>query len=252
MRAMRSLAFLVTCVTFSLAGCGDDDAPPANGDGGVDGASGDGGIDSSSECTPATPPESCDYFTGCGCDVAAGQKCSIGPSTRRCATDGSKGEWETCVNDGECMAGTTCVEYPMGGGVLRCLAFCDAGHACTSNESCFITISNDLGSLCGQVCSLLSQDCAYDGLNCHALSGIGAEMGGCVLAGTAAQGDLCGGTTGQRCMEGFNCVTPESATDSLCAKLCDHGHGDADCTAIAGNLTCKTLVGHTTTGICLP
>ena len=32
MRAMRSLAFLVTCVTFSLAACGDDDAPPANGE----------------------------------------------------------------------------------------------------------------------------------------------------------------------------------------------------------------------------
>jgi len=250
---MRSFAFLVTCVTAFGAACGDDAAPPG-GDGGLDGISGDARTDANLECSSGTLPEMCDFFTGCGCDVAAGQKCSIGPTSKRCASAGEKLEWDECANDGECAAGTACVEYPMGGGTMRCLQFCDVDHACplSPEEACFINITSDLGSLCGEVCNLLSQDCQLEGQNCHALSVVAAEKGGCVTAGASTQGGPCGAGSGQACAEGFNCVTPDGSTEHICAKLCDRGQGDADCSGLSGGPTCKPLAGHTQTGICLP
>lgn len=232
-----------------LVGCGDDSAPP-----GGDAGEGDGGSDASADagaCDPATTPEMCDFFSGCGCDTAGGQKCSVGPDSRRCALAGDKAAGELCTDDGQCATGTACVVYPTGGTDRRCMAFCDTGHACTTDQACFVDIVSSadetLGKLCGDVCNLLAQDCAFDGQNCHVFPSVvtAAETGACVAAGAGVQGDPC---LTQNCAEGFNCITPSGSTDPICAKLCAHANGDADC----DGLTCSTLAGHTLTGICLP
>jgi hypothetical protein len=239
----------VICVTLALGGCGDDDAPAGNGDAGLD-----GGIDAASadasECAPGTTPEMCDFFSGCGCDVAGGQKCSIGPDNRRCAFAGSGTEWATCADDGECMTGTACVLYPASTD-RHCLAFCDDDHPCPTGEICFINIvatgGAELGSACAETCSLLTQDCMFDGLNCHTSPSMvpTAEMGVCVQTGPGMQGDSC---MTEACAEGFNCITPSGSSAPICARLCNRANGDADC----GGLTCESLSGHTGTGICLP
>jgi hypothetical protein len=251
---MRSLGILVTCVTFGLVGCGDDSAPGGN-DGAIDGEATDGGTDASTSCEPVPAPEMCDFFTGCGCDVAGGQKCSIGPESKRCALAGDRAEGELCTDDGQCAAGTGCVVYPTGGGDKSCMRFCDASHACPtapSEEACYIDIVNTsdqtIGKVCGEVCNLLAQDCDFDGQNCHVFPSVvsTAELGACVAAGPGVQGDSC---ATDNCAEGFICITPSGSTDPICAELCAHANGNADC---GDSLTCSSLAGHTATGICLP
>ena len=251
---MRSLGILVTCVTFGVAACGDDSAP-AGDDAGLDGGPGDGGVDGNAQCSPVPPPEECDFFSGCGCDLEGGQKCSVGTESRRCALAGDRAAGEICTDDGQCAAGTGCVVYPTGGTEKRCMQFCDATHGCPTApnvQACFIDIVNsadeDIGKVCGETCNLLAQDCDFTGQNCHVFPSVvmTAETGACVAAGPGVQGDQC---ATQNCAAGFNCITPGGSTEPICAELCAHANGNDDCD---GGLTCSSLAGHTATGICLP
>jgi hypothetical protein len=95
-------------------------------------------IDSGSNATCDTKMQS-----ACG----SGQKCSINLSdgTPHCTTSGSKTAYDACANDGECIAGTTCVNTPansmfLGGQV--CHPLCDpstsAHLSCTLGGTCEI------------------------------------------------------------------------------------------------------------------
>jgi len=249
---MRSVPILVISLTFAplLSACGDDDSPGAPDGGGEDGAQGgDGGrADASTMCMGDASPATCDYFLQCGCDM--GQKCTASTTARMCGPAGTKTAGEACANDGECVAGTTCVLY---GGATRCMLFCDDSHPCPMGDACYIRLHNgaiELGYLCGDVCSLRDQDCMFDGQGCYPASQYVPEMekGICAATGAGMQGAAC--MTQGDCAEGFICADVDNPPGtSVCAAACDRMDSMPGC---GMGTTCKQLQGHTATGVCLP
>ncbi len=261
----RSLSFLsslslVAVLVVSPACGGDDDdaadaadgdaAPRADArelaDAGMPDAPGD-------ECVSGTLPSECNFFTGCGCPEA--DKCSVSATARVCSAVGTSLAGAVCTTDDECVEGTSCITYPIGGATKQCMTFCNNLHACPTAptiQACFITISGaggaTIATVCGDTCGLLAQDCPDVADACHPASVASAERGICITAGTGLQGAACGtGTPG--CAEGYGCVTPAGGTP-ICTELCDRNVAQpSNCDA--GN-ECRTLTGHTDTGTCLP
>jgi hypothetical protein len=203
------------------------------------------GIDANNICAPGTPPDMCNFFTGCGCDVAGGSKCTVVDDSRTCGPAGEQERDTACTQDGMCELGTLCATYA---DAQRCMQFCDAQHPCGANSACFVRVTGPAdmteGRVCGQICGLLSQDCAGKAQGCYpsaATLGALMERGICVDAGTAVEGAAC--EAANDCAEGLTCI--DSGT---CVEMCDR-NGANTCTA---GLTCKALVGHTTTGVCQP
>lgn len=242
------IATMIAGLAALGAGCGDDDVPttpdafmptPV-----------DAGPDAWTECPDPQPaPEMCEFWLGCGCDVAAGEKCTATSASRACLIAGTKVAGEICVDDTECAAGTICVPY---GGELRCMQFCDGGHPCPADQACYIRITDNsptpmtLGQVCGPVCSLLGQDCAIAGQACYPAPSYVPEMekGICVTSGVEVQGSGC--ESSNECAEGFACVDI-TGSPSICAELCDRTAMDPGCEL---GTNCDPLTGHTVTGAC--
>lgn len=262
-RWLISVSLLAFLAFAPACGGGDDDggdgggdfdsAPRVDGDEDTDGAA--GGPDANNDvCNPGTTPAQCNFFTGCGCTET--QKCSVNSTERACSAAGAMTAGQACTADDQCVAGTACITYPSGGEARQCMTFCDDAHACPTTPvagACYITITGgggaELGKVCGDTCSLLGQDCASPTGACHPASvAAAAERGICITAGTGTQGSACGaGTPG--CAEGYACVTPEGSTP-ICSELCDRTAAPpAQCDA---GTECRSLSGHTMTGICLP
>lgn len=252
---MRPVHRPVLAVAFALvlalpfAGCGDDDGAVPTIDGGPGTPDANLTPDAWTEC-PDPPPAQCDYFLSCGCDTMMGEKCTIvgnPPMGPVCAPSGANEAGQVCTQDSDCAAGTVCVAY---GGGLRCMRFCDAGHPCPEDQSCFIRVvddmSTELGRVCGQVCSLIGQDCQFEGQGCYPSATFAPEKetGICVNAGTKVQGEAC--TKANDCAEGFTCVDV-SGGGSICARLCDRNDGDPGCEM---GQSCSALTGHTQAGVC--
>jgi hypothetical protein len=249
---MRSRAYSAILLSFGLltAACGDDDAPGAPIDAGAQTFDVFTGPDAQEACAdPVPPPAMCDFFLSCGCDVPAGEKCTVdgaaGATGNRCIAAGVKLEGEECTVDTECTSGTICIDY---GGAKHCLAYCDDAHLCAgqaTTQACYINLSNGSGAmaarLCGQVCDLRGQDCGYPTQGCYPSSALGMpEQGICVTAGAGGEGAAC--TLANDCSEGFTCLN----SDSKCHKLCDIGGAAPTCDVG----TCQAIAGHVATGAC--
>lgn len=255
-------SLLAVLALFPACG-GDDDASPDGGDGSdaapridaepaADAPPADAMGD---ECLPDTPATECNFFTGCGC--AEADKCSVSSTARACSPVGAGAmtAGAACTADDQCVEGTSCITYPVGGAARQCMTFCNDLHACPTTptiQACYITITGaggaEIARVCGDTCGLLAQDCP-DALDaCHPASVAAAERGICITAGTGVQGNACGaGTAG--CAEGLACVTPAGGTP-ICSELCDRTVAQpAGCDT---GTECRALTGHTMTGICLP
>ncbi len=239
------ISVLTLAGALALAGCGGADIPPSQDDD-PDGSIFpiDAGVDARIECPDPEPaPANCDFFLSCGCNVAAGEKCSIELNSKDCVLAGAKGVGENCVLEGECEAGTLCAVYGSG---KRCMQYCDSAHACTATttpQACYINVNSAVEArVCGQLCDLRAQDCEFPEQGCYPSAAAGAaDKGICVTADTGGQGASC--LEANDCQEGFTCST----TDNKCRQLCDRGGGAPTCTTG----TCSALVGHTATGVCL-
>ncbi len=253
------LRFLVLLVALAVTACGGGATPdmvdgrPGDGDGGANGDGGPGsdggGGDAGVECAdPPPPPAECDYFTQCGCaDIG---KCSASNMGRVCREAGALPAGEICTADTECVAGSLCTNF---GGERRCLRYCDDAHGCPGEPdmaACFIGVldnmSNTIATVCGQVCSLLAQDCLGPTLGCYpsVLLAPIAERGICVSSGMSAAGAAC--MRSNECAEGLACVDVAGGA-TTCARLCDRMAVDPGC---ADMQTCGALTGHTQTGVC--
>jgi hypothetical protein len=234
---------------FVLVACGGADvAPPHPGDGGIDAGTVDAGPDARLDCPDPLPaPAQCDFFLSCGCDVAAGEKCSIDSQTnaRDCFQRGGKHEGEVCSQEMDCEAGTLCAVFGTSP-VRRCMKYCDVAHACPTAptaEACYIPVKDVANAtVCGQVCDLLTQDCELADQGCypsptHVTT---AEKGICAQAAAGAEGATC--TIANDCAEGLTCLDG----DSKCHKLCRVGGGAPACTTG----TCQAIPGSTLTGVC--
>ena len=239
--------------TFSalmlVAACGDDSAPAT-----ADAAVADAEVwsDARTECPDpdAAALPTCDLFLGCGCDLAT-QKCTPAVDGPKCVTAGAHVVGELCSGESDCVAGATCVFYA---GDMRCMGLCDPAHPCASvDQSCYIKITDgddppgEIGRVCGQVCSLLDQDCAYDTQGCYESMTWAPtpEKGICLTAGLSTQGEHCAHAAD--CAEGYLCITPSGATTSVCAKICSRMGTEPSC----DEGTCQQLSGEVETGICL-
>jgi len=230
-------------------GCGGGDGTPGGGDGGID--ADPNGPDAATECPdPAPPPATCDFFLGCGCDVGGGEKCTIIAPNRVCTAAGTGLGGTPCVSEADCASGATCATYV---GARTCMIFCDDAHPCpTADLACYVRIGdgaeppNILATVCGQVCSLLDQDCSLPGQACYTSNSVTEmERGVCVGTGILGQGEAC--TSSNDCLPGFNCINPGSPDPSFCAQFCDRQDNDPAC-AVG---TCTGLPGHTQTGVCV-
>jgi hypothetical protein len=234
------------CFVTSIAACGDDSAPTGV-DAGADAtATADSGPDANTVCpNPLPPPAQCDFFLSCGCNTPT-EKCSATQTGKGCTNAGTKLAGELCANDTECSAGTVCAMY---GGALRCMAYCDDSHTCEQTplpQACYIKVTANqvqIGSVCGQVCDLRTQDCLYDGQGCYPSTTLLNQMdhGICATAGAGQDGAAC--TLANDCAEGYTCIS----SDSKCHKFCDRAGGNPMC---GTGQTCMALAGHTATGFC--
>lgn len=229
------------------AACGSGSAPPG-GDAGIDADT--TGPDASMMCPePPPPPSMCDFYLGCGCDMAGGQKCTIIGEERVCATAGAGQGGSLCDTEADCAAGTMCITY---GGVSSCMIFCDDSHPCPGLDlACYVRVRdaamNTIASLCGQVCVLLDQDCALPGQACYTSSAVDQpDRGVCVTAGVLMQDEPC--MSSNDCLPGLNCINPSGAMQSICAAFCDIIDQDPGCPA---GYSCAMLTGHTQTGVCV-
>jgi hypothetical protein len=229
-----------------FAACDSGGGAPSSPDAGPPDAS---GPDAPVACPdPPPPPEACDFFLGCGCDAAMGEKCTVLSDGKLCFAAGTAHEWDPCASEGDCAAGAACIGYA---GTNVCMTFCDDAHACPQDESCYVNITDgmmpptQLAEVCGQVCSLLDQDCRFAPQGCYSSTEIARpEHGLCTSAGTGLQGDPC--TRANDCSVGHLCITPSGGA-SICAQLCDRADGNPAC----GQGSCQPLNGHTQTGVCL-
>jgi hypothetical protein len=231
---MRALGLVFVLCTAACGGsdvADAPDAPPAP--------------DADTTC-PSPPPDPCDPVLNCGCGL--GEKCSRqnGVDTPACVPAGTKPPGELCGNESECAPGTVCASI---GGESRCLRWCDEANPCPDGEACYISVlstpSNvEIGTACGQTCSLLDQDCDLAPHGCYGATVHDvAEEGICTDAGTLVQGDQC--DFANDCAVGFTCIDDTGGGASTCAQYCDR-----DAPACPGGLSCNELAGHTQTGIC--
>jgi hypothetical protein len=242
----RSILTLATLLgALALAACGGADVSNTDG---APIVPADGGPDARLECPDPEPaPSACDFFLSCGCDVGAGEKCSIVSSShaRDCFEAGLKQPGETCDVETECVAGSLCAVFD-GSAIKRCMQYCDDAHACpstTTAQACYIPVEGVANaSVCGQVCDLLTQDCAGADEGCYPsqVHVTTPEKGICAHAAAAVEGGSC--TVANDCAEGLTCLDG----DSKCHKLCRVGGGAPACTTG----TCQMIAGDTLTGVC--
>jgi hypothetical protein len=241
-------SFLVASL-FALVACGGG-ADVVHLDGGSADA---GGPDARTECSdPEPPPTACDFFLSCGCNVAAGEKCSIDSnnSMRACFQAGDKAPGATCGDETECQAGSLCALFG-GGNAMRCMQYCDPAHTCPSTpvaQACYIPVFNVVDArVCGQVCDLRGQDCELADQACYPASAVSTmEKGICARAAARVDGDPC--DQGNDCAKGFTCISnPAPTPGATCHRMCSRDGSAPVCTVG----TCKPLEGHTLTGICL-
>jgi hypothetical protein len=231
---------------LALGACGGSDIPPLRDDGSVEPP--DAGIDARTECPdPEPPPAECDFFLSCGCDVGAGEKCSVNPenSMRDCFQAGTTQAGQACVEETDCEAGTLCAVFG-DSGARRCMKFCDDEFPCPTTpvaQACYIPVFNvEDARVCGQVCDLLGQDCELDDQACYPSGRVTtAEKGICAeFKLTGVNGASC--TVANDCNTGLTCLS----NDGKCHELCDRQDGDPGCTTG----TCQEIPGHTRTGVC--
>jgi hypothetical protein len=203
-------------------------------------------IDAPTEC-PAEPPAVCDLFLGCGCDTDAGKKCTLNQGVHACLTAGTTVAGEPCESDTQCELGTLCARM---GDAFRCLQFCSDVYRCPPGQACYIrvTSTDPPDSVCGQVCGLLEQDCAFEGQSCFASKRVSLEEHGiCGQSGTGTQSTPC--KSPNDCAKGFQCVLAPGKTDFSCAMLCDRFKVNAGC---PGETGCNEFMPpHIRTGVCL-
>jgi hypothetical protein len=241
------LAFVAVVLIANLlaSACGGvGGVPPGN-----DGSPFDAGpVDAMEEC--AAEPTECDYFLHCGC-LPSTEKCSAGGDGPECfEVLGAKIAGQECAFEEECARGLVCVPY---GGTSQCMAFCDDSHPCPADQACYIAVNDlnfpasEIGRVCGQICSLRSQDCDFSSQGCYTTRtyAVGMENGICITAGAGTQGTAC--ERSNDCSEGFVCVDVEGPTAAQCVQLCDRSGGEPTC----GQGSCQALAGHTQTGVCL-
>ncbi len=238
-RISSLLPMLIAAGALALAACGGADVAPQ-----ADAAP---LPDARVECpNPEPEPSACDFFLSCGCAVAEGKKCSVDVTTheRDCFRAGTLAPGATCVSEVDCQAVSLCAVFG-GGTAQRCMQYCDATHACPTTpaeQACYIPVSGVADAhVCGQVCSLLGQDCELADQGCYPSAIVTTmEKGVCAQAAAGAELDTC--SLANDCRKGLTCLT----TDHKCHKLCDRGAGAGACT----NGTCQAMPGHTATGIC--
>jgi hypothetical protein len=176
MRSSRNtsvLLILTMGALLAVSACGGADVDEAvfadagpTPDGG-DTADASGG-DANDSCATGTAPDMCNFFTGCGCDVAGGDKCTVVGDDRGCGPAGDQLRDTDCTQDGMCELGTVCATYA---DAQRCMQFCDGAHTCGTGSACFVQVTDSgqmvEGRVCGQICSLLGQDCAGSAQGCY-------------------------------------------------------------------------------------
>jgi hypothetical protein len=244
-RSVLSLASVLVALALAACGGADVSTPDASTAGPAD-----SGVDARLECpNPEPAPDACDFFLSCGCDVGAGEKCSIDSTNheRDCFPKGTKEPGEDCDIETDCVSGSLCAVFGAST-AKRCMRYCDDAHACPSTplaQACYIPVTgvDPAAFVCGQVCDLLGQDCANADEGCYPsqLHVTTPEKGICAHAAAGVEGGAC--TVANDCAEGLTCLD----SDSKCHKLCRVGGGEPACTTG----TCTLISGETATGICL-
>jgi hypothetical protein len=167
----------------------------------------------------------CDYVTGAGCDVAAGESCvliELDSARRACVPSGDLAAGERCEAKAKnlCAPGTACLGSDIEDGDQGvCTVLCHPGDPLPDNCVECIDFSADLGS-CAE-CSVLENDCD-SGEACYPLS---EALGGtCVQFGPGGADDLCTYEPSGSCAEGFLCLEmndPSGPDPMVCVQTCD-------------------------------
>ena len=218
-RARCMLAF------FLVAACGGDDTTPPP----IESAS---GVDSSS--TTTTTGGDCSPYADPLAECGAGFECSVLlEECRPSPGEGALGDpcevtdYEALLDD--CEPSLLCI--PFGGGHSRCMNLCDPDVGACPGEAICIEIDNDdemvpvRAGLCFEPCSLLQQDCRWEGTSCYVILGVGLEVGGgCFATGSPGPGERCDGV--DDCAPGNVCWNAEFVPgcddpETCCTPLCD-------------------------------
>ncbi len=142
-----------------------------------------------------------------------------------------------CVNNNDCLNGTTCIGTEGGNGI--CLGGGDGayGDLCDSNLSCESLLCVPLGddvNVCTEECNTILNDCPGGG-ECADVGPPGGD-GLCIPPGNRTRGESCDGAA-QRCEPGLNCVPFDG--DPICVSTCapfGDCPDDSGCLPFGGNV----------------
>ncbi|MGC4116075.1 MAG: hypothetical protein QM765_16120 [Myxococcales bacterium] len=163
----------------------------------------------------------CDPFAQTGCQ--SGQKCTLADDTPTwtCGAAGTKTDQQTCASDGDCVAGTVCLNFGNG---FKCTSLCSATKTCPTGQDCLggsPSSTSPFACMPTPPCNPLTQDCANSDEGCFPKSqtewacfhSMGKATGAaCTYANDCIEGDVCNGNPG------------------TCLQLCDPAGGSPTCT----------------------
>jgi hypothetical protein len=241
----RLIALRALCVCgLLLAGCGDDDDAPAdgnsNGQSGKDGGARDAGSKPSTgrdaatadagEPVPVCPTGECDLLApgacdgnGQGCVFARGNADAGEPPAPVCAMVGSGAEGDACTASEDCGPGLDCSAFD-GTGVCRsyCCALSRTAD-CPADQFCRLGLDPERKAfavgLCDKCddCDPLDPNACGSKLSCYPLPG-SIECTACLPPGKRTPGEKC--TLSTDCAKGAACflLAPEN---SRCVEFCE-------------------------------
>lgn len=195
---------------------GQGGATTAGGFGGTPTMGGNGGEGGE---LPPCDEDPCRVMTPqCGCPVD--QKCSLINYMRTCRAAGPGLHGETCTGDGDCAAGTFCLNI---GGHRVCRDYCETNSDCLApGGQCVIELGLNPGTekWCSDNCDPVSNSgCTVGGSKCELLQQTSTTTWytQCVAAGPGTQGAACSAI--DDCAVGFGCLTVNAV--SSCHQYCD-------------------------------
>ena len=222
-------------------------------------------VDAAAAC--ATNP--CDILGACGC--TAGMTCDLdrsdlmGTACRAISSPGK--EVNTCGGPTACDSGYVCLNGANNGQGF-CKKYCDADSDCVAPAGkCVLDIVSGgvpiagIPSVCTSNCdptgTVAGGGCPANhkcGIASVTHAGVTQNVLDCASAGALVQGGNCkSGADGvdALCAPDFMCTTLNGGTAFNCRRVCNRGHGDADC----GALTCLAFnpvltVGAVEYGVC--
>jgi hypothetical protein len=160
-----------------------------------------------------------------GC--AAEQSCDLDPAMPTetlCRAAGTGEADDTCVDQGDCAVGWTCLGGAGNPALRHCSKLCDGNEDCGAGAACTVPITGLDQKTCTVVCGLV------DGLGCPATGWMCTTLAGftfCAAEGSAAPGASCANQLD--CGSGYVCAGAAGA--GTCRERCRITAPASGCTA---------------------